>query len=77
MKKYTFISSAIFADSEDEAWDKIQERFQDNEITDCLACLEEDITFEDFKQFNPLGLNKDLLANLTEENLKEYLEELE
>jgi hypothetical protein len=77
MKKYKFISYVIFANNKDEAWEKIQESLQDNEIFDCFSCNEDEITFDDFKNLNPLGLNKEQLKNLTEDNLKDYLGELE
>ena len=77
MNKYTFISYVIFAKSEDEAWELIQTSMQDNEITDCFSCVQEEITFADYKNLNPLGLNKEQLDNLTEDNLKDYLEKQE
>jgi hypothetical protein len=77
MNKYTFLSYVIFANNEDEAWENLQESMQQNEITDCFTCIEKEMTFKDYKILNPLGLNKELLKNLTEENLKDYLEEVE
>ncbi|MGA2296066.1 MAG: hypothetical protein ABSG15_00775 [FCB group bacterium] len=74
MNKYTFVSYVIFADSEDEAWEQIQESINDNELSVCLSCVEEEITFDDYKNLNPLGLDKEALNNLTEENLKDYIE---
>ena len=77
MKKYTFISYIVFANNEEEAWENIQESMQQNQIADCFTCAEDKITFDDFKNLNPLGLNKKQLDNLSEENLEEYLEEFE
>ena len=76
MNKYTFISYAVFANSEDEALENIQSSLHDNEFSDCFSCVEDEITYEDFKHFNPLGMNKEQLSKITEENFTEYLQEL-
>ena len=73
MKKYQFISYFIFANDEDEAWENMQENLQQNEITDCFSCIETEVSFKDIVELNPLGLNKEALNNLTEENFKDYL----
>ena len=73
MKKYTFKSYDIFANSDDEAWEIIQESLQENEITDCFTCIETEISFEDYKKLNLLDLTMEQLANLTEANLQDYI----
>jgi len=75
MKKFIFKSFDIYANSEEEAWENIQESLQENEISVCFTVSEIEISLEDFKSSNPLNLNNELLDNLTESNFRDYLNE--